>query len=191
MTQNFKKIVKNRIIKILSLLKIDYFVGKFLDLMNEIENDQLHQLPGISQEAILRGKIVVTNVKKIQIGSQTVVNDNTYFETSGSLKIGHHVHLARGLTIWTVDHNYRDAKNIPYDEVIIEKPVVIQDFVWIGANVSIIPGITIEEGAIVGMGAVVVKDVPYCAIVGGSPAKIIGYRDITDFEKLKAEKRFF
>jgi maltose O-acetyltransferase len=182
--------LKRQFIKTMRFLRFGYFLRSLLDLMNEIENDRLKRLPGISQEAILRGKIVVTDVEKIQIGPQSVVNDNTYFETRGHLKIGRNVHLARGLTIWTIDHNYRSAKSIPYDEVIIEKSVVIKDFVWIGANVSIIPGIIVEEGAIVGMGAVVTKDVPYCAIVGGSPAKVIGYRDVKSFEKLKVEKKF-
>lgn len=48
----------------------------------------------------------------------------------------------------------------------------------------------IGEGVIVAIGSVVVKDVPPYAIVGGNPAKIIKYRDIEHFEKLKAEKRF-
>lgn len=48
----------------------------------------------------------------------------------------------------------------------------------------------IAEGAIVAVGSVVVKDVPPCAIVGGNPAKIIKYRDIEQFNRLKAKGRF-
>jgi maltose O-acetyltransferase len=60
-----------------------------------------------------------------------------------------------------------------------EKPVVIDD-VWIGGHVIILPGVHIGKGAIVGAGAVVTKDVPEYAIVGGSPAKVIKYRKEPD-----------
>lgn len=68
---------------------------------------------------------------------------------------------------------------------------MIKEFVWCGNNVTIIPGITIGEGAIVAAGAVVAKDVPACAIVGGNPAKLIRYRDKDEFYRLKAKGKYF
>ena len=50
--------------------------------------------------------------------------------------------------------------------------------------------VTIGEGAVVAIGSVVVKEIPKCAIVGGNPAKVIKYRDISHYEKLVSEKRF-
>jgi acetyltransferase-like isoleucine patch superfamily enzyme len=61
--------------------------------------------------------------------------------------------------------------------------IIIKNDVWIGANVSLLDGITIGNGAVIAAGAVVVKDVPPYAIVGGNPAKVIKYRfsqDIID-----------
>lgn len=54
--------------------------------------------------------------------------------------------------------------------------VVIDDDVWIGTRSIILPGVHIEKGAIIGAGAVVTKDVPEYAVVGGNPAKVIKYR---------------
>ena len=68
--------------------------------------------------------------------------------------------------------------------------VVIGNDVWIASNVLIVGGVKIGDGAIVGAGSVVVKDVPAYAIVGGNPAKIIKYRDIEQFKRLKEEKKF-
>ena len=80
-------------------------------------------------------------------------------------------------------------KEYQYDENMILKPVVIEDNVWIGMNVSVVPGITIGQGAIVGMGSVVVKDVPPKSIVGGNPARVIGERNHQHYEeKLKHNK---
>lgn len=55
--------------------------------------------------------------------------------------------------------------------------VAIGDYAWICCRSIILPGITIGEGAVVASGAIVTKDVPPYTIVGGTPAKIIGYRE--------------
>ena len=56
-------------------------------------------------------------------------------------------------------------------------PVNIGNDVWIGARVTILPGVKIGNGAIIGAGSVVTKDVPDFAIVGGNPARVIKYRN--------------
>lgn len=68
--------------------------------------------------------------------------------------------------------------NAPFEDSALRKnpPVIIGNDVWIGANVVILPGVTIGNGAIIAAGAVVSKDVPDYAIVGGVPAKVIKYR---------------
>lgn len=59
----------------------------------------------------------------------------------------------------------------------VSKPVVIGDDVWIGARSIILKGVHIGKGAVIAAGAVVTKDVPEYAIVGGVPAKVIKYRE--------------
>lgn len=87
-------------------------------------------------------------------------------------------------------HDYDHDDKIPYGFRHTTKQVVIDDFVWLGSDVIICGNVHIGEGAIVAIGSVVVKDVPRCAIVGGNPAKVIKYRDIEHFEKLKAEGKY-
>lgn len=70
-----------------------------------------------------------------------------------------------------------------YDRYIITcKPVHIKRNVWIGVNVTILPGVTIGENAIIGACAVVTKDVPDNAVAVGNPARVIKYLDGTKFE---------
>jgi acetyltransferase-like isoleucine patch superfamily enzyme len=157
-----------------------------LGLLNQLEKERLHSYPGIHRSVIFNGKnIVVTYPEKLQMGEGSGLHDDTYLETSGGLTIGRYVHIGKGLTVFTTNHNYHSTVRIPYDEVDIVKPVTIEDCVWIGANVSIIPGITIGEGAVIGMGSVVTQDVPSGAVVGGNPARIIGHRDMERYESLK------
>ncbi|WP_176212665.1 acyltransferase [Clostridium acidisoli] len=119
----------------------------------------------------------VYSPQKIEIGNDTHIGGGFFFDGSGGITIGNHVHIAPKCSIYTSNHNYKSDKIMPYDDKYIYKKVVIEDYVWIGVNVNITPGVKIAQGAVVGMGAVVTKDVPECAIVGGNPAQIIGYRD--------------
>ena len=105
------------------------------------------------------------------------------------MEIGRYFHSGGGGMIITSNHNY-EGDAIPYDGTDLVKDVTIEDFVWLGNRVMILPGVTIGEGAIVQAGAVVVKDVPSCAIVGGNPAQVFKYRDREHFERLKKEMKF-
>ena len=128
--------------------------------------------------------------KHVQLGHHVNFNDNVFIHGNGPLTVGNYFHGGHNISIITSNHCFEGATSIPYDKVRINKPVVIKDFVWFGYNVTIIPGVTIGEGAIVAAGAVVVKDVPDCAIVGGNPAQIIKYRNKEEFYILKAEGKF-
>ncbi|GAB6098076.1 hypothetical protein JCM14469_43310 [Desulfatiferula olefinivorans] len=115
----------------------------------------------------------------------------TFIEASGGVEICRYVHPGRGLTIFSTNHDYYSPEFIPYNKKSIPGKVVIKDFVWLGANVTILPGVTIGEGAVIAAGAVVTKDIPKGAVAGGNPAKVIKYRDMEKFEVIKKEGRFF
>jgi acetyltransferase-like isoleucine patch superfamily enzyme len=184
MTNLLKPILKNSgMFKILSVIH---------KIVADIDKESLSNKADIPSNVNFSGyPIEIGHAEFCKIGEKTSLHEHTYLHCQGGLSIGRYVHIGRGLTIWTTNHNFRSNRLIPYDDTYINKKVTIQDFVWIGANVSIVPGVTIGEGAIIGMGAVVTQDVPECAIVGGNPAEIIGYRNIDIFNKLKDEGKFF
>lgn len=92
--------------------------------------------------------------------------------------IGKNVMMGPNVAIITENHRF-DRMDVPIREqgYYDRKPVVINDDVWIGMRVIILPGVTVGKGAILAAGAVVTKDVPEYAIVGGNPAKVIKYRN--------------
>ena len=108
----------------------------------------------------------------------------------GGVKIGNYFHSGTNVKIMLGSHDYAAGDRIPYGNKHTVRNVVIDDFVWLGSDVIISGNVHIGEGAIVAIGSVVVKDVPMCAIVGGNPAKVIKYRDIEQFERLKAEGKY-
>jgi maltose O-acetyltransferase len=122
---------------------------------------------------------------QISIGTNVRILRRSAIVGGGGLTIGDNVRLAPGVTILTRNHNYKgDA--LPYDEGYINKPVIIQDNVWIGTRAIILPGVTVGEGAIIAAGAVVTKNVPRLAICGGNPARTLKVRDPDHYERVKA-----
>ena len=122
------------------------------------------------------------------IGNNCNFNGMTV-QGEGNLYIGNYFHSGVECMIITQNHNY-EGESIPYDKTFIYKNIKIGDCVWFGNRVTVTGNVTIGEGAIIAAGAVVTKDVPDCAIVGGNPAKIIKYRDKKHYYRLKAEGKF-
>lgn len=157
-------------------------------------NNKYYSYPKISTSvtfsAAFPGIVKIIFPSQCAIGKGTVINAHSVIHCAGGVTIGNHVHIGHGLCIYSSNHNYLSSKYIPYDDEEVIKPVVIGDCVWVGALVCILPGVKIGDGAVIGMGAVVTRDVPTGAIVGGNPARIIGYRDMKLYEKLKHEHKF-
>ena len=109
--------------------------------------------------------------KNIIIGQDTIIGENAVLDGREKLIIGNHVAIASEVMIYNSEH----AVNDPNFSA-VNAPVVIEDYVFIGPRAIILPGVKIGKGAVVAAGAVVTKDVPPFAIVGGVPAKIIGER---------------
>jgi acetyltransferase-like isoleucine patch superfamily enzyme len=108
----------------------------------------------------------------IQIGNHVVVNKKVLLDgRGGKLVIGNNVDIGQETNIWTLEHD-------PHDDFHKTKggDVIIEDDVWIASRVTILPGVRIGKGAVVASCALVTKDVPPLAIVGGIPAKVIGER---------------
>ena len=100
-----------------------------------------------------------------------------HVNTAHKVVIGNNVMMGPEVIIYTSGHKH-DRIDIPMMEQGSSEvqPVKIGNDVWIGGRVIILPGVKVGNGAIIGAGAVVTKDVPDYAIVGGNPAKVIRMR---------------
>jgi len=149
-----------------------------------------------------RAKSKVNGTKKrIYVNHKSYFTKNTFLGENvhfngiritgpGKVYIGSNFHSGSGIIILTSNHNYSSLKSIPYDNTYIIKDVTIQDNVWLGINVTILPGVTIGEGAIIQAGSVVVSNIPPLAIAGGHPAKVFSYRDEKTYWSLKEQGKF-
>ncbi|MBR1680630.1 acyltransferase [bacterium] len=137
--------------------------------------------------------------KNLYVGGFSSVNKNTIMGNfvnfngmqihgRGDVIIGDYFHSGVECLMITSNHNY-EGELIPYDRTNINKSIIIDDFVWIGSRVMILPGTHIGEGAIIQGGSVVHGNIPPYSIAGGNPAKVFKYRDIEHFKKLKEDKK--
>ena len=115
----------------------------------------------------------------------------SFFCDTLGIEIGDNVAIADYNVFMTTNHNYDNDTYLPFDNNGVSAPIVIGNNVWIGTRCIILPGVKIDDGAIIGAGSVVTKSVPKCAIVAGNPAKIVGWRDKKVYEELVKNKCFY
>ena len=111
--------------------------------------------------------------RKVSVGKGTVINNGCLLYTTGGLTIGENVSISSGVWLITGTHDMNDPAFL--DDY---KPIVIENHAWIGVRATILAGIIIGEGAVIMAGAVVTKDVPRYAVVGGVPAKVVSQRKL-------------
>lgn len=126
----------------------------------------------LARTARVHRGLELRNAGSIEIGEGSVIGFDTILDGRRGITIGRHVNLSSQAAIWTLQHDHRDPEFDSHGG-----PVVVGDRAWLSFRTVVLPGVTIGEGAVVAAGAVVTRDVPPYAIVGGIPAKVIGRRE--------------
>ena len=108
---------------------------------------------------------------KIQIGSGSAIGGAAELDGRGKIDIGENVNISSEVMIWTAQHDHRT----PNLEAVV-RMVIVENFVWIGPRVIVLPGVTIKEGCVIAAGAVVTKSTEPFGIYAGVPAQRIGER---------------
>lgn len=141
----------------------------------------------IGDHCDINGTLLADKAGKISIGDYTTVRFRSVIHSVNKIDIGNHVIISNNVTI--MDNNnhpvepekriamsesgfYSDLWKCIYSE---NKPIRIGDNVWIGEKAVILKGVTIGQGSIVALAAVVTKDVPAYCVVAGNPAKVVKY----------------
>ena len=137
----------------------------------------------IAGHALVRGDV--------ELGAHCTIN--AYAMISGRVRCGDGVRIASHVTIVGFNHGFDDPGVPIHTQKHESRGIVIGDDVWIGANAVVLDGVTIGNGAVIAAGAVVSRDVPPLAIMGGVPARIVRYRgqsakrdSVTSLQRLSA-----
>jgi len=142
-------------------------------------------------EAFFSGEAVMSYVKPpffceygkhIRLGRFTFVNAGATFLDSAFITFGEHCTIGPNVQFITAEHPLRPEDRflpaepgspIPFKAMNRARPITIGNLVWIGAGAIILPGVTICDGAVVGAGSVVTRDVAARMIVAGNPARVL------------------
>ena len=151
-------------------------------------------LGGCGKNVTLGRRLKMSGSKNVFLGNNVSIGEDARFMcTLAKIKMGDNIMFGPGVTCITGGHrtdmigrymvSVTNSEKRPEDD----RDIIIEGDNWVGANVTILRGVTIGEGAVVAAGAVVTKDVPPYSIVGGVPAKVIKMR-FTD-EEIAEHKR--
>lgn len=133
--------------------------------IRKLENDLFEGR--LDPSSFLTPPFQIDSAKSVFIGKNVFANHGLTVMSVGTITIEDGVMMGPEVAMLTVNH---EPKNI---RVIKTKEIVIKKNAWIGARVSILPGVTIGENAIVGTGSIVTKDIPANSIAVGNPARVI------------------
>jgi maltose O-acetyltransferase len=121
------------------------------------------------------GRLTITGPgpvhKRLHIGADCIINAPLFLDLSGEIRIGDRVSIGHHSVFVTAHHEigspiFRAGVNTGH-------PILVEDGCWIAARSTILPGVTIGQSSVVASGAVVARDVPSNALVGGVPARLI------------------
>ncbi len=132
------------------------------------------------------------DIDRVSIGKETygIIDPYFYGNPDSRLTIGSFCSIAEGTRFVYGEHDYKRVSTFPFDEFMLGKTeinkvkgsIIVEDDVWIGMGVIVLSGVTIHQGAVIGAGSVVSKDIPAYAIYAGGEIK--GYR----FDKAVIER---
>ncbi len=162
---------------------------------NKLKFDKKWRKMNLHNDTVVGSRMFPLEVVTVGKSTYGMLNIQSLFVTPNEkLNIGNYVSIAPGATfLLGVNHQTETFTTFPLYTRLIKPspidavskgPIIIEDEVWIGTNALIFSGVRVGKGAIIAAGAIVTKDVPPYAIVGGNPTKIIKYRYSDDIIKL-------
>ena len=154
-------------------------------------NSQKNKFEYLGENVVFKAGGTIYHPENLTIGNHVRIGDNCFIMAIGGVSIGDGTIISRNVCIHSGNHSYKSDSLIPYDDTYETRKINIGKAVWIGQNVNILPGITISDGAIIGMGTTVSKDVGVGEIVVGKGQRVLGVRDISKLDTAIKSETYF
>lgn len=128
-----------------------------------------------SNVSIFEG-VFILNPENLSIGNNVSIHPMCYIDAIGNISIANDVSIAHSVSIISFEHQFSDSQISIKDQKLVINPINIKDNVWIGLKATILSGVTVNSGSVIGANALVNKDVQANTVVAGVPARIINIR---------------
>jgi galactoside O-acetyltransferase len=133
-------------------------------------------LGSVGERTVLHSPFSAGFGSNVHIGNDFFGNVNLAFVDDVEIRIGDDVMIAPNVTLTTTGHPVHPARRVDFAR--FSEPIVVEDKVWIGSNVVVLPGVRIGYGSVIGAGSVVSRDIPPMVVAVGTPCRAL--RPITD-----------
>ncbi len=175
---DMREITPEEMVKMGEMAEIVFKLNHTLPNTDEY-NELIKELFGdnIGENSTVMAPIAGAAFDHIKIGNNVFINSNSLLMARGGITIEDDVMFAANVQLLSNNHDEYDR------QVLTCKPIHIKKGAWIGAGVSILPGVTIGKYAIVGAGAIVTKDVGDYEVAVGVPAKVVKTLDKDKFDE--------
>jgi len=120
--------------------------------------------------------VTIVNLSRLSVGKNFGCNSGTYINAVGGIRMGNDVLIGSNVTISSGKHEIEGRQTSVFSRPTIPMTIVFGDDVWLGAGVSVLPGIQIADGTVVGANSVVTKNTQPFSVMVGIPAKVIRFR---------------
>lgn len=140
-------------------------------------------IPNLGENCVILSPFVTDYGCYSAIGHNTFINHNAYLMDGGGITIGHHCFIGPNCGMYTAVHPLNAEERNAGLELAL--PITIGDNCWIGADVTILPGVTIGSNTVIGAKSVVTKDIPDNVVAVGNPCRVI--RQITEKDRISAK----
>lgn len=130
----------------------------------------------IGDNVSVHENVILLHLENLEIGDNVSIHPMCYLDADGEISIGNDVSIAHGTSIISTTHNYEDTSEMINNQGLKKRKVSIGNNIWIGAKATVVCGINVSDGTVIGAGAVVTKNFPSNVVVGGVPAKILKER---------------
>lgn len=132
----------------------------------------------VGSGCIIRSGVIVNNPTNLEIGDNSGLGYRCVISCADRISIGSRVLMGADVIIYTSNHIWSEEAATYFGQGLTTSPVRIGDDVWLGARSIVLPGVSIGRGATVAAGAIVSRNVPEYAVVGGVPARIIKIKPV-------------
>lgn len=130
-------------------------------------------------------------VENLSIGKSVYIGPGSYINAIGGVSIGDGTIIGPEFRVLSRNHDWKSSSTAPYGKGNIDKPVSIGKGCWFGLGVKILPGVSVGDGVIVGMGATVTKDIPSFSILRANSDNAILRKDINIISKSIIDEKYY